>query len=509
MVLAGAVIGSALFAGSASAHVRGKPSFLKIENSFVDYYNVNVAKGLRQAYPQSMDVNYHLPGQKISFIIDKKLMAVSYDNVDRMSLRWDFGDGGTAKGFNASRTYASPGTKVLQVYGHIAGEPEKLVEATALQIFPDDSYKLPDFTMSVNGREVFNNTSEIAVKPGQQVTLRVLQHDSHTPTGAVWDFGDGQTAEGLEASHTYGQHFSEAYPTIRLSFDGSFFLDNQLHLKNPDAAAATADKQASESGLLKTIRHSMQIKLNSIFNGGGTNYALAIFVLLFAVIAGALHSLTPGHGKTILAALLIGRDDNRYRDLAILTASITIAHTLVIYVIGFVLLALSKSQSANSLVPYFEKASAILVVGLALYLIYTGIRRIAHGHTHEHSHAHSHSHSHSHSHEHVHGSASDNKHAHDTWSLVLAGTGGGIVPCIDALSLMLLAAGLGHTGFGLILVVFFSLGLAGTITALGVVVIAGKRRLSLSKQTEESISRYAPLASGAIILSLAVLTLWP
>ena len=80
-------------------------------------------------------------------------------------------------------------------------------------------------------------------------------------------------------------------------------------------------------------------------------------------IAGALHSLTPGHGKTILAALLIGRDssDNKYHDLLVLILSITIAHTVVIYALGFVFLALNSTRSVNSLLPYFEWFSAILV----------------------------------------------------------------------------------------------------------------------------------------------------
>ena len=93
----------------------------------------------------------------------------------------------------------------------------------------------------------------------------------------------------------------------------------------------------------------------------------------------------------------------------------------------------------------------------------------------------------------------------DSWSLMVAGAGGGIVPCIDALSLMLLAAGLGHVGFGLVIVLFFSLGLAGTIAAIGLLLLAGKRRLLLSDRTEQRIYLYAPLVSGTVILALGVL----
>jgi ABC-type nickel/cobalt efflux system permease component RcnA len=152
------------------------------------------------------------------------------------------------------------------------------------------------------------------------------------------------------------------------------------------------------------------------------------------------------------------------------------------------------------LLPYFERVSAALVFILAAYLIYTGVRRYRHAR----SHAHGHEHSHNHDHQHDNSLAARLSRRGETWSLIVAGAGGGIVPCIDALSLMLLAAGLGHAGFGLVLVLFFSLGLAGTIAAIGLLLLAGKRRLMLSQAAEQKVATYAPLASGAIILILAV-----
>jgi ABC-type nickel/cobalt efflux system permease component RcnA/PKD repeat protein len=504
----------------ASAHIRGKPAFLTVENSYVDYYEVKPAAGLSREYPQSMDVNYHLPGKAINFKIDRRLLSVSYDNANSMNFRWDFGDGSKAgNGAAVSHTYKNIGTYVVTVHGSLPGKPAKLIESTAMQIFPDESFTQVLYSMRVNGEEVRNNTQKISLEPNQPVTMSVVLNatSADRPVDSYeWDFGDGSTAEGQTVTHTYSKDFSIAFPAIRVRYNQTFYNDRQIWLQNPQAviAAAPATAPPDNNSLIGGIRHSLQQKLSSIFKDGRINYGLAAFVLFFAIIAGAAHSLTPGHGKTILAALLIGRDENRYKDLAILTASITIAHTFVIYLVGFILLAMHASSSANSMLPFFERLSALLVVALALYLMYVGIQRIRHGHVHHHGHSHEigdeHDHSHGHNYNQV--SAAETgrpSRKRSTWSLIVAGTGGGIVPCIDALSLMLLAAGLGHVGFGLVLVVFFSLGLAGTIAALGLLVIAGKNRLVINKKVEQKIGLYAPLASGSIILLLAVFTLWP
>lgn len=499
----------------AAAHLPGQPSFLRINGSFVDYYPVKQPKTDFIAIPQSTDINRHMPGEALEFGIDRKLLAVSNNDANDMTFQWDFGDGSTATGLTAKHAYQDAGAYTLRIQGTVDGK-QRLIESSAIFILPSEDFQRPRVFVSVDGREVSNDTEAISMPAGQQVRLSArLTPDSAQAGEFRWDFGDGSTATGQTVTHTFKEDYRNAYATVHVTVDdGRYFADNSAQLVNPDGGASGGPAEWYASA-----KRAMEQGLGQVFGNGRTNYSLALLILLFAVIAGAFHSLTPGHGKTVLAALLIGQKDNRYKDLAILTAAITIAHTLVIYIVGFTLLGLNASRSVNSLLPYFEKASAILVFVLAVYLLSTGIRKLvaerrhqsAHAHGHEHGHTHTHSHVHHDEHGHHHHAmpafvAKLGKNSH-TWSLVIAGTGGGIVPCIDALSLMLLAAGLGHPGFGLILVLFFSLGLALTIAALGLLLLAGKRKFLPSDRYEKQVSIAAPIISGSFILVIALVLL--
>ncbi len=309
----------------------------------------------------------------------------------------------------------------------------------------------------------------------------------------------------------------------------------------------------------------------TIFNNG--NGPLFIILgLLISFIAGALHSITPGHGKSLMAAFLVGKKGSKIGDVLVLGGAITFSHTIVIFVLGFILLALNKKFSVNSVLPYFEKFSAVLLFFLGYSLLKNGLRAYkyrgipgydpSHSHSHdeledddehqddhhdhhhshdEHDHDHSHhNHKHDHNHDghahdhhtydhdghsHSHGAHdahdhSDLTHSHGLfkhthfkgdpekvqgkWSLFLAGISGGIVPCVDALSLLVLAAGLGKVGYGLVLIFFFSLGLAASIISIGLLLIYGKNKLNVEERFGNLATIYAPMFSGAVILSLAI-----
>ncbi len=505
----------------AAAHLPGQPSFLRINGSFVDYYPVKQPKTGFIGIPQSTDINRHMPGEALEFGIDRKLLAVSNNDANDMTFQWDFGDGGTATGLTAKHTYQEAGAYMLRIHGTVEGK-RRLIESSAIFILPSEDFQRPRVFVSVDGREVSNDTEAISMPAGQQVRLSArLAPDTARAGEFRWDFGDGATATGQTVTHTFKEDYRNAYATVHVNVDdGRYFADNSAQLVNPDGGVSGGPAEWYASA-----KRAMEQGLSQVFGNDRTNYGLALLILLFAVIAGAFHSLTPGHGKTVLAALLIGQKDNRYKDLAILTAAITIAHTLVIYIVGFTLLGLNASRSVNSLLPYFEKASAILVFVLAVYLLSTGIRKLIaerrHQPGHDHSHGDAHTHEHDQHNHHSHDAEGGHGHHHHampafvaklgknshTWSLVIAGTGGGIVPCIDALSLMLLAAGLGHPGFGLILVLFFSLGLALTIAALGLLLLAGKRKFLPSDRYEKQVSIAAPIISGSFILVIALILL--
>lgn len=500
----------------AQAHKPGQPAFLKINTAFVDYYTVQKTSVPELEVPQSLDVNYHLPGEEIDFSINRKLLGVAYGYVDSMQFSWDFGDGSTGEGDALKHAYDRPGTYILKITATTPDKAPQLIESTAVQIFPNTDFRLPAIRIKVGDKIVTNNTDEVRIQPGKELVFEALPtQDLGLDAQYFWDFGDATSATGKTVRHTYGPSFKQGYPFVKITFRDSFMVANAAWLSTGGQNAAATTDDRKDSGIYEQFRDKLKAGLNSVFSDNRINYPLAILILVFAVIAGAFHSLTPGHGKTVLAALLIGKDGSHYKDLLILTASITAAHTIVIYGLGFVFLALNHTESVNSLLPYFEKASAFLVLVLAVYLFWTGVSRLRQYRRHQQAHAHGHTHSHDHKHEHGHGHDHEHGHSHDipkganrnTWTLMVAGAGGGIVPCIDALSLMLLAAGLGHPGFGLVLVLFFSLGLAATITLIGLLLLAGKKRILLKDKTEEKVAIFAPLLSGIFIFILAVLLL--
>lgn len=238
---------------------------------------------------------------------------------------------------------------------------------------------------------------------------------------------------------------------------------------------------------------------------------LALFGLLIAIGLGALHALSPGHGKTVVGAYLVGSRGTA-RHAAFLGLTVTITHTLGVFALGLVTLFASRYILPERLFPILSLISGgiVVTIGLTLFIrrlrTALGLRAIAHHH-----------HEHDHNYEgHDHG---DGWHTHDdgsshshlppgadgsgvTWrSLLALGISGGLLPCPSALVVLLSAIALHRVGYGLLLVIAFSLGLAGTLTGIGLAfVFAGK----LLKERTRSLTggrlvRVLPALSALVI----------
>lgn len=248
---------------------------------------------------------------------------------------------------------------------------------------------------------------------------------------------------------------------------------------------------------------------------------LTAFGLLF--VAGALHALTPGHGKSMVAAFLVAKKQSKFADVLILGLSITLAHTAAIYVIGFALLALRQTAYAQNIVYAVEKLSAWLFLGLGLLLLRNGWKAYKHFQSHQHedhhhhdrasdkfhkhkdSHTHSHNHEeHHHDHGHHHAWEDKNLKIKNRWDLFYAGISGGIVPCLDALSILFVFNSLGRVDLGLILVFIFSLGLAGAIILLGATLLYGKDKLKLEERIGARAEYLLPILSGLFVAGFGV-----
>lgn len=248
--------------------------------------------------------------------------------------------------------------------------------------------------------------------------------------------------------------------------------------------------------------------------------------LVIAFVWGAGHALTPGHGKTIVAAYLVGSRGTAKHALY-LGLTTTITHTAGVFALGLITLFASEYILPETLFPWLSLISGLIVVwlGVSLFLSrWRGLRLPAahpHGHHyHDHDHAHGHDHSHDHQpHDHEHSHSHNHPHDHEhgphththlppgadgspvTWrSLLALGISGGLLPCPSALVVLLSAIALSRVEFGLMLVVAFSLGLAGTLTAIGLAMVYAKR---LFEKTPTA-SRWMRLASAGSALFILV-----
>jgi len=212
---------------------------------------------------------------------------------------------------------------------------------------------------------------------------------------------------------------------------------------------------------------------------------LSLLVILASLGAalfwGAAHALSPGHGKTIVTAYLVGRRGT-VRHAGLLGLIVTITHTIGVFTLGLVTLALSQFIVPDRLYPWLNLVSGLLVVGIGASVFYSRWR-------------HRRAHTHGHDHHHHHGEPDASFR-----SLLAVGVSGGLLPCPSALVVLLAAISLHRVAFGLLLIVAFSAGLALTITAIGCAAVLARgafRRVSL----EGPLVRLLPAASALVILA--------
>ena len=250
----------------------------------------------------------------------------------------------------------------------------------------------------------------------------------------------------------------------------------------------------------------------------------AVLLALAAALGwGALHAMSPGHGKTLVAAYLVGAHGTA-RHALFLGLTTTITHTAGVFAFGFVTLALSRYVLPEQLYPWLSAVSGILVVVIGLSLarrrLFGGVNHHTHDRHHDHLHDHNHDHGHDHDHEHTHGHDhehdQEHTHAHHqhhghshlppgadgrpvTWrGLLVLGISGGLLPCPSALVLMLGAISLNRIGFGLLLIVAFSIGLAGVLTLFGIALVHTGKWFERIPEGGRLI-RFVPAASALFI----------
>ena len=231
--------------------------------------------------------------------------------------------------------------------------------------------------------------------------------------------------------------------------------------------------------------------------------------LAVAFFLGGLHALTPGHGKTIVGAYLIG-SRGTIGQAILLGIVVTITHTFSVILLGLVCLWLFQSYLPPSLIPWVGVVSGLLITALGLSLLTRQVPGFLHHHgPDDHHHDHSHGHSHGHHHHHHHGPKPDEKLS--LWGLLSLGITGGMVPCPEALAVLLTALALNKLILGLILLLAFSSGLAAVLVAIGILMVTAARLFEKRYPSTSTISRLSDISYIFLVLMgllIALRSMW-
>lgn len=332
---------------------------------------------------------------------------------------------------------------------------------------------------------------------------------------------DGASLTGDFAPTSISQRLT-VYPEDLLS---SPLDQREINLEIGSSSASlqnSSEKSTQQTSSITGVRSDRFTELITMDN---FTPATVLLALVIAFVWGAMHAMTPGHGKTIVGAYLVGSRGTMKHALY-LGLTTTITHTLGVFAFGLITLFAAQYIVPETLYPWMNLLSGLFVVGIGINLflerfkssglnlsrVKTHLRKqtlapvfehahadgqghshrfvlnhsraatlthdhAEHLHVHDYGQPHVHRH-HDHEHDHHHG---DGGHSHTppeeiTWrSLLTLGISGGLLPCPSALVVLLGAIALNKIGFGLVLVLAFSLGLAGALTAIGMLFIyAGK-----------------------------------
>jgi len=236
--------------------------------------------------------------------------------------------------------------------------------------------------------------------------------------------------------------------------------------------------------------------------------------ILAAFGLGALHAMSPGHGKTIVAAYLVGSRGSM-KHAGILGFVVTFTHTFTVFLLGLGVLFFQQYVVPEKIVPVLAAISGLSIVLVGLSLLYKRAKALmgsGHRHHHHHDHDRDHDHDHVHSHDglvHTHGGST---HSHmiegeiTPASLISLGVSGGMVPCPSALILMLSAIALGRPAFGLVLLIGFSSGLALVLMSIGMLALYARNLLPDSKKASRNPAfRLIPVFSAVVVICLGLM----
>jgi ABC-type nickel/cobalt efflux system permease component RcnA len=251
-------------------------------------------------------------------------------------------------------------------------------------------------------------------------------------------------------------------------------------------------------------------ELPAIFRELDLTPFVALLSILTAFALGAGHALTPGHGKTIMAAYLVGTRGTSLHALG-LGLSVTVSHTLGILALAAVVVGAQGLLPPDVVVRVTPVLAAVTILAIGGWMLAREVRRrlnqarlatVDGRHDHD---------SGAHLHEHSHGGVT-HSHAPATGStiswrgLFALGLAGGLIPSTSALIILLGSIASGRPAFGFVLVVIFGLGMAVVLGGVGLALVLARERLDRlpSGSGLGRVARHAPLIAAVVVLGFGV-----
>jgi nickel/cobalt exporter len=358
------------------------------------------------------------------------------------------------------------------------------------------------------GMTIVRLTAELRVAAGPGT---LTYEDNNYPDRAGWkEIVIGSAADRSKELTAYPQDPLAAPPQdLKASLQlhaAPVVSETPQPVATASAAAEPPAQQAGQSAPGMVVRGDY---LSRLLRDGDLGFGMMLAGMAVAFGLGAIHALSPGHGKTIVAAYLVGSRGTA-KHAAFLGGMVTFTHTISVFFLGFVTLFLSRFVLPEKIYPVLGAISGLSIVWIGATLLFKRIRNARGGHAHHHHHDHPH---HDYAHgtfTHDHGDGHVHSHVPEgevtMASLIALGASGGLVPCPSALVLLLSSVALGRVGLGLTLLVAFSAGLAVVLMGIGMMVIYAKHLLPDSKKTATNMAfRYLPVASAGIIVCAGVL----
>jgi ABC-type nickel/cobalt efflux system permease component RcnA len=362
--------------------------------------------------------------------------------------------------------------------------------------------------------ELTNYSTDLLNSPPQQLSAAV---DFRSVVPSLNDLAAKNLAPAKPATTRERESFHAApsvakQQTVLLRAPGNAGLKSGQKDEHSfgDAAAVSVSEQSRQAVRTQNTPRSRFTQLIS------TQNKLGFWVLLSAAFIaaglGALHALEPGHGKTIVAAYLVGSRGTA-RHALLLGIVVTASHTAGVYLLGIITLYASRYIVPEQLYPWLGAISGLSVTALGGFIF---LRHLT-GESGEHSHAPGERHSHWFLSMFKQGDlqqaaqnsamavSSDSERENVSLrELCVLGITGGIVPCPAALVVLLSAFSLHRIGFGLFLITAFSIGLATVLVIVGLSMVYAKRFMATRVMAKGGLVRRLPMFSAAVMVVLGL-----